>query len=326
MKGLQLKRRNSVDLTHSFCWITAAGAVIGLVAAVQQLLIHGLQPFLRAVFVIFVVGLGSALVYPHIQVRTVGGRTQVDLALSTTRVESTPVRPAPLNRTPLSPTTVSPAATPDESSVAAPVPFNLTPIDPTTVDSTFTLTKPAPAPPAPVDTAPVGLAPLGPTTAGPAATPAESRSAAPTQVELTPVGPTPVGLNPAPLNSAPIKPAPSNRTPSKPVTVQSGRATSEGFKPTLPALLPPQQTHFSPSEVAYCPICSCAYWSKGPTVGVKCPHCDGKVNLVSSRDYMVHRCGKCGRLYRTTHFPPAIGPYFFRYYCSFCKEYHWFLD
>jgi hypothetical protein len=269
-----------VDLTHWFCWVTVAGAVMGLLAAVQQVLIHGLRPFVRAVLVTFVIGSALALVYPHIQLRTIGGGTQVALAVNATPVESTPVRPAPLSRKPFSPATVSPAPTPVESRLAESMLPESTPLNPTTANTTFKLAEPVP---------------LGPTLVGPAL-----------------------------LIPAPIKPAPINRTPSKPGTFQPGRVESVGFKPTLPAFLPVQQSLFWPSEVAYCPICSSAYSSNGPASGVKCLHCGEKVNLVSNHDYMVHRCGKCGTLYRTTHFPPAIAPYLFRYYCSSCKEYHWF--
>jgi hypothetical protein len=292
MKGVQesLKRRNIVDLAHWFCWITATGAIIGLIAAIQQLLLHGLQPFLRAALVAVVIGLALAFVYPNIQVRTVGGGTEVALAVNATLPEPTPVGPAPLNCTPLSPTTISPAPTPvesrfAESTLAEPTPLIPAPLNPTTVGSNFKL--------------------------------AES-----TPIEPAPVGPTPIGL--APRSPAASKPAPINRTPFKPGTVPPGRAESVGLKPTLPAFLPAQQRLFWPSEVAYCPICSSAYSSQGPAFGVKCPHCAERVNLVSNHDYMVHRCGKCGTLYRTTHFPPALAPYLLRYYCSFCKEYHWF--
>jgi phage FluMu protein Com len=121
-----------------------------------------------------------------------------------------------------------------------------------------------------------------------------------------------------------IVPPPLNRGPSTPGAAEPRRAESSVAKPLLPVFLPAQQKMFSPSEVAYCPICFSAFSSRGPALGVRCPHCAASVNLVSRQDYMVHRCGKCGRLHRTTHFPPAIGPYFFRYYCSFCRENRWF--
>jgi hypothetical protein len=271
-----------VDLTHWFCWITVAGAVMGLLAAVQQLLIHGLRPLVRAVLV--TAGLGSvlALAYPYLEVRTTGAGIPKALAVNTTPGESAPTGPGAQTPTAVNPTAITAGPLPVESKL--------------------------------VESMPLGPAPLEPATANSAVRPTEPAPTGPMQVELEPV------------NSVPIKSVPINRSPVAPGIVQVERAETAGFKPTLPALLSAEQRLFSPSEVAYCPTCFSAYSSNGPTVGVKCVHCAAQVNLVSSRDYMVHRCSKCGKLCRTTHFPPAIGPYVFRYYCPFCKEYHWFVN
>jgi hypothetical protein len=238
-----------VDLTHWFCWITAAGAVFGLLAAVQQLLTHGLLPFVRAVCVTAVIGLAVALVYPNIHVRNVGSGNQMALAVN------------------------------------------------------------APAVGATTD----GAAPPGPMTA-------DSAPVLPLGTSLV----EPMQVETAPAKPAMVEATPAGRTPIETGTVTRRRSEAVAFKPSPPALLPAQQKLFWPSEVAYCPICFRAYSSKGPTHDVKCPHCAAEVNLVSDPQYMVHRCGKCGALYRTMHFPPAVGPYLFRYYCSFCKEYHWY--
>lgn len=287
-----------MDLTNWFCWVTIVAAVLGLLAAVQQFLTHGLGSFVRAVFVTSVIGLALALGYPHVQMRIVGGGTQMALAVNATPIEPAPANAAPIKRTPLGPTTTSRVST----SIACALPESAlaeaTSLSISTADSTFELAEPV-------------------------------------RVERTPVLPPPLiplSIGPTAVSSAstPVKPelpeSPINRTPFEPGTVPKERAKTVGVKPVLPALLPAQQKLFSPTEVVYCPICSSAYSSKGPKVGVKCPHCGGKVNLGSSQDYMVHRCGTCGKLCRTTHFPPVIGPYFFRYYCPYCKEYHWFRD
>jgi hypothetical protein len=277
-----------VDLTHWFCWITVAGAVMGLLAAVQQLMIHGLRPFVRAVLVTIAIGSALAIAYPYVQVRPVGAGPQNVLAAGAAPATPTPVQPAPLNLAPLGPAAVCPTPARAESnlvesSVPESVPASVTPLGPTTADSAF---KPVEAPPP--GAASVAVAPIAPP--------------------------------PLPPSAA------KNRTPVPPGTVQAERPQIAGLKPILPALLAAEQRLFSPSEVAYCPACFSAYSSKGPTVGVRCVHCAATVNLVSNQDYMVHRCSKCGKLRRTTHFPPAIGPYVFRYYCSFCKEYHWFVN
>ena len=310
-----------MDLTNWFCWVTVVGAVMGLLAAVQQFLNHGLGSFVRAVFVTFVIGLALALGYPHVQMRTTGGGTPIALAVNATPVEPTPDNAAPIKRTPLSPTTTSPASTPVECGSPGSTSAEPTPLKPVTADSTFKLAEPVPVETTPVQPPPLIPISLGPTTTDPASTPVECELPESTLAEPTP-------LNPVTAHSTfkLADPAPINRTPIEPGTVPKERAKTADVKPTLPALLPAQQKLFSPSEVVYCPICSSAYSSKGPKVGVTCPHCGGKANLGSSHDYMVHRCGTCGKLCRTTHFPPVIGPYFFRYYCPYCKEYHWFRD
>jgi hypothetical protein len=356
-----------VDLTHWFCWVTVAGAMIGLLAAVQQLLIHGLKSFVRAVFVTCVIGLALALGYPHVQVRPVGGGTQIALAVNATPVESAPAHAAPLERTPRSSTPASPASAPvaragAESAAILPTTADDTSIGPSiandrraandaadssrfgwyprdaALDDSAGINRlaesvpvgPPPAPPALLDPASLGL------TTSPGATPLERGLAESTSAEPTAITPTAVHstfklaeratVEPKPVDPTALNPAAINRTPFEPGAVPKERSKAVAVKPTLPALLPAQQKLFSPSQVVYCPICSSAYSSSGPKVGVTCPHCGGKVNLGSSRDYMVHRCGTCGKLCRTTHFPPAIGPYFFRYFCPYCREYHWFRD
>jgi hypothetical protein len=218
--AMVLESGNVVDLTHWFCWVTVAGAIIGLIAAVQQLLMHGWKPFVRAATVTLVIGVALTFVYPSIQAHMAGGEAPASPA-----AEAMPIEPAPL------------------------------------------------LPPA------------------------------------------------KPLEPPPLPPA---RTPIESATVKSVRAASAAFKAAVPTFLTAQQMQFTPSEVAYCPLCFSAYSCQGATVGVTCVHCNKEVNLVSSTEWMVYRCGKCGTLYRTTHFPPPIGPYRFQYYCSFCKEYHWY--
>jgi hypothetical protein len=283
-----------VDLTNWFCWVTMAGALFGLLAAIQQLLLHGLQTFVRAVMVLFVIGVALVLIYPYIQVRPISNGPQVALAVGTATADS-PVAPARLENAPAV-ATAGPAAARREAGLAEPASLNPAP-----------LSLPIAILPKPAEAAPVTSAT------------AEQMPPAPVTAELGPV--ESVTPEPAPRKPGPIDSAAKTAAPEKPGTLPPGRSEP---KPVLPALLSAQQKLFAPSEVAYCPVCFSAYSAKGPKEGVKCPHCAAKVNLVSDEDYMVHRCGKCGKLYRTTHFPPPVGPLFFRYYCPACGEHRWY--
>lgn len=262
-----------MDLTHWFGLITVAGAVMGMLAAIQQLLIHGLKPFVHAIFITFGVGMALAMAYPHIQWRTPGGATQALLSINATPPQSTATGPAPLKTASLGLTTVNRASNPVESALEESKSADQMALAPITSPSAFKPTEPA-------------------------------------LVELRPINPAP----------------PTSRASPQYAAVPTERAAAMGVKPKAPALLPAQQKFFWPAEVASCPACFCAYSSKGPIVDVHCPHCARKVNLVSNPDYIVCRCGTCGKAFRTTIFPPIIGPYLFRYYCPYCKDHHWFLD
>jgi hypothetical protein len=291
-----------MDLAQWFCWITGVGAIVGLIAAIQQLLNHGLQPFVRAATLAVVIGAALALAYPNLQKRAGEGRTPLGLATSS----STPVGSASPGATPLTPLAASPiaprvASRPPELLVPPLAAVNMAAITSRPVDNAFSPAEPAKVAAPTVATSPAAASPIA---AGSAA--------------LPPVGS--MLTSPALLD-----PATGNRTPLKPALVPPERASSTGGVKTLsPTPLAAQQKLFWPSDVAYCPVCSSVYSSKGPTHGVKCGHCGGTADLVSNHDCMVHRCGKCGALRQTTHIPSTFLPYVFRYYCSFCKEYHWY--